>query len=398
MVIESGMLIRDYRIVSLLGSGGMGDVWLAEDVNIQRKLAIKVLNPSLAADAGLAERFRLEAQMQAELHHPGIVNIHSFFAHEDSYLLCMEYARGITLRDLIGITGPIPYERAVMIILQVLRTLQFIHERGIIHRDIKPSNIMIDTEHNDNVKVMDFGIAKAMGSIFKTRTGTTMGSPLYMSPEQITRGSNLDLRTDIFSLGVTFFEMLSGRLPYNTDTESEYNIQKQIVEMPMPDPRSYYPHIPGWVIPILSRMSEKDEARRWQNCTTIIDALEAGLRGRPSQIPAQAPPLLVNNPQPVVPPASGYSNQDVGMSPNVRYLNPPKQNNLGLWIGLGIGAFMFMMIAGLLIIGIVAASEESPSEEPAPLEEPAPMVPPALIDTTTTYEMPPWIIDPELGI
>jgi len=145
-------------------------------------------------------------------------------------------------------------------------------------------------------------------------------------------------------------------------------------------------------------MSEKDEARRWQNCTAIITALEAGLRGSTFQIPAQAPPLLVNNPQPVVPPASGYSNQDVGMSPNVRYLNPPKQNNLGLWIGLGIGAFMFMMIAVLLIIGIVAASEESPSEEPAPLEEPAPMVPPALIDTTTTYEMPPWIIDPELGI
>jgi len=377
MVIEAGMMIRDYRIISLLGSGGMGEVWLAEDDNIQRKLAIKVLNPSLAADPGLVERFRQEARLQANLHHPGIVGIHSFFAYEDTYLLCMEYAEGVTLKDLIGKIGPVPYERAVPIMLQILRTLQFIHAKDIIHRDIKPSNIMIDTEHNDAVKVMDFGIAKAMGSMFKTRTGTTMGSPFYMSPEQILHGNRLDLRTDIFSLGITFFEMLSGRLPYDVSTDSEYNIQKQIVETPLPNPRSYYPHIPDWVMPILFRMCEKDEARRWQNCTDIINAFEAGMHSGGSQPPVQPQPVAGPTPSviPATPAYSGAGYQRPAPAPIIQdsippqYPMPPKANNKGLWIGLGVGAGVLMLLVFILVAVFSNTASERAPEEVAALED-----------------------------
>jgi serine/threonine-protein kinase len=405
MVIEAGMMIRDYRIISLLGSGGMGEVWLAEDDNIQRKLAIKVLNPSLAADPGLVERFRQEARLQANLHHPGIVGIHSFFAHEDTYLLCMEYAEGISLigsdllesiegnfrnnfknpgwfnkklkENLIGKIGPVPYERAVPIMLQILRTLQFIHAKDIIHRDIKPSNIMIDTEHNDAVKVMDFGIAKAMGSMFKTRTGTTMGSPFYMSPEQILHGNRLDLRTDIFSLGITFFEMLSGRLPYDVSTDSEYNIQKQIVETPLPNPRSYYPHIPDWVMPILFRMCEKDEARRWQNCTDIINAFEAGMHSGGSQPPVQPQPVARPTPSviPATPAYSGAGYQRPAPAPIIQdsippqYPMPPKANNKGLWIGLGVGAGVLMLLVFILVAVFSNTASEGAPEEVAALED-----------------------------
>jgi len=273
MRIEPGLQIRDYRIISALGKGGMGEVWLAEDVHIQRKLAIKALAPELAADSSLVERFLQEAKLQAHLQHPGLVSIIGFFAYEDSYLLCMEYAEGITIRELIHQIGPIPAERSIPIILQILRTLEFIHKEGIVHRDIKPSNIMIDPKNKDRVKIMDFGIAKAVGSQHLTRSGTTIGSPLYMSPEQVLHANRLDHRTDIFSLGITLYEMLSGKLPYQTDTESDYSIQKQIVEQALPNPKNFYPHIPDSIVPIIYKMCDKDENKRYQSCSEIIEEL-----------------------------------------------------------------------------------------------------------------------------
>lgn len=278
MIIEVGKQIRDYRIISLLGSGGMGEVWLAEDVIIQRKLAIKVLSPQMAADTGLVERFRREAQLQANLHHPNILGILSFFSHEDTYLLCMEYAEGGTLKELISRVGPIPYQRSINIILQALRVLAFIHSNNIIHRDIKPSNIMINPEDSDSIKIMDFGIAKAVSGEHQTQTGTVLGSVYYMSPEQILRGNRVDSRTDLFSLGITFFEMLCGKLPYDTTTDSDYKVQKEIIEQVLPDPRLHYPHIPDWILLILNKMCEKNENNRYQKATEIITDIENGNR------------------------------------------------------------------------------------------------------------------------
>jgi len=289
--------VMQYRFIRKIGEGGMGEIWLAEDEQIGRKLAIKILNPLLASKPDLVERFRQEARIQANLTHPNIVSVYAFFQHEDRYYLVMEFAEGVTLRELINHIGPIPFPRAIHILRQILETLAFTHKRQIIHRDIKPSNIMVDTANNEFVKVMDFGIAKAMEEKGMTKTGSALGTVLYMSPEQITDSKNIDIRTDIYSLGITFYEMLSGILPFADDTSSDYHIQKRIIEEDPPPPTNFYPHIPDWILPILKKMHAKDPAKRYQTAEDILNDLDrcepkqdAYQSISPKQIPQQQVP------------------------------------------------------------------------------------------------------------
>lgn len=273
MNITVDQVIRDYRIMSYLGKGGMGEVWLAEDIQIKREVALKFLFPGIATDQAFVERFRLEAQIQGSLKHPNILGIHSFFPHEDTHVLCMEKAEGQTLKDIISQVGLLPVERALMIMRQCLDVLDFIHAKGIIHRDIKPSNIMVDRVRNDMVKVMDFGVAKGPESGQLTKTGTTVGSPFYMSPEQVCN-TKVDHRSDFFSLGITFYEMITGHQPFLCETGSEYKIGKLIVEQPLPDPRQHYPFIPDWIVDIINKMCYKDPVSRYQNARQIIEDIE----------------------------------------------------------------------------------------------------------------------------
>jgi len=273
MELRSGTTIRDYRLISRLGEGGMGEVWLAEDINIERKIALKVLSSQLVRDSSLVERFRQEAKILANLLHPNIVTCWGFFSQDQDYYLAMEYAPGINLKTLISQTGPLPYQRAVHILRQILEALAHTHSKGIIHRDIKPSNIMIDTANNDMVKVMDFGIAKALADFSMTRTGMQIGTLYYMSPEQINDSKSVDHRSDIFSLGILFYEMLTGRIPYDTDTDSSYKIQHAILTEQLPSPLTIYPYIPKELITILDHMCEKDMNTRYQNVNGIISDL-----------------------------------------------------------------------------------------------------------------------------
>ena len=328
MVIQPGMMIRDYRIVSLLGEGGMGEVWLAEDVNVNRNLALKILYPQLLKDNSLAERFRQEARLMANLQHPGIASLHGMFQHEDTYVICMEYVPGTSLKNLISMIGPVPFPRTLNILTQILEVLKYIHAQGVVHRDIKPSNIMIDVTHNDAIKLMDFGIAKAVADHTGTRTGSQLGTLYYMSPEQIQDSSKVDKRTDIYSLGITLFEMLSGRVPFLEDTSSDYQIQKKIIESVLPNPKSFYPYIPDWILPILNKMCQKSPAERYQEVDAIFRDLKAG----------QAQPVMPEpvNPIPeVIPPT----------------LIPPKQQSSGssrstLMIILGV-------LIGLIAVGLI---------------------------------------------
>jgi len=255
--------IRDYKILKKLGEGGMGTVYLAEDTMLERKVALKVLNPLFTKESQFTERFRHEAKVQASLIHPNIVTLHNYFREGENYCMVMENVDGVTLKHLISNIGPMPERRAIRILNQLLEAVGFAHKKGIIHRDIKPSNILISKD--DNVKILDFGIAKILQDKGHTKTGTKLGTVYYMSPEQIKAAKDIDHRTDIYSLGITFYEMLSGRVPFNIDTDSDFEILNEIISSELKDPREFYPHISNWVIKILFDSVNKDRDKRIQN-------------------------------------------------------------------------------------------------------------------------------------
>jgi len=263
--------IRDYKIIKKLGEGGMGTVYLADDVMLERKVAIKVLNPLLTMDTHFTERFRQEAKVQASLIHPNIISLFNYFQEDANYCMVMEYADGETLKHLIAGKGPMPEQRAIWVMTQILEALGFAHKRGIIHRDIKPGNILITKD--DTVKILDFGIAKILQDKGLTKTGTKMGTIYYMSPEQIKAVKDIDHRTDLYSLGVTFYEMLSGRVPFNVDTDSDFEIMNEIVQGEIQDPRKIYPNISDWVVKVLFRAVEKDRNKRIQSSEEFIQEL-----------------------------------------------------------------------------------------------------------------------------
>ncbi len=271
MILKEDELIRDFRIISKIGEGGMGEVYSAEDINLGRKVAVKILAPELARDKSLIDRFRQEARLQASLIHPNIVLLYSFFEHEQNYIIVLEYAAGITLKELINKTGPIPEERSINIIKQVLEGTGFAHSNVIIHRDIKPANIMIGD--GDKVKIMDFGIAKILGDRGLTRTGSKMGTIYYMSPEQINSPKDVDHRTDIYSIGITFYQMLTGKLPFDTSTDSDFQVMKEIVEGDFKDPRDIYPYITANTVEVLNTMVSKEKNKRLNSCKQHINNL-----------------------------------------------------------------------------------------------------------------------------
>ncbi|MFW5628527.1 MAG: serine/threonine-protein kinase [Candidatus Cloacimonadaceae bacterium] len=273
MRLQAGAVLRDYKIEKLLGKGGMGTVYLAKDSFLDRSVAIKELNPILSADADLIARFRNEAKLQAKLTHPNIVSLYSFFEQSRRYYMVMEYAEGRTLKEVIGQTGPIPEKRAIDILKQIVSALKYAHSMGIIHRDIKPSNIILNNE--DKVKVLDFGIARVVGAQGITLTGQQLGTVAYMSPEQVKTEKNIDYKTDIYSLGITLFEMLSGRMPYDLNTESDFEIMSKIVNEQLPDPRDYYPHISDRTVQLINKMTIKDKYRR-PSVSEIISHFDSG--------------------------------------------------------------------------------------------------------------------------
>jgi serine/threonine protein kinase len=262
MELKVGSRIRDYEIVQLITGGGMGEVFLAREHLLGRTVVLKKLGSHLTHQEGFAARFQNEARIQAQLAHPNIVGLLSFFDQDNEYFMVLEYAPGITLRLLMDQIGPIPEQRAINIFRQITLALAHAHSKGIVHRDIKPSNIMVDIQNNDAVKVMDFGVALLMNASHLTRTGSTVGTIYYMSPEQVNAVRDIDQRSDIYSTGVLLYEMLSGRLPYDVSTDSDFRIQYSIVWDEMPDPRTLYPFISESTVNMLRIMTIKDRNKR----------------------------------------------------------------------------------------------------------------------------------------
>lgn len=236
-----GETIGKYQITAKLGEGGMGVVYKATDVTLDREVAIKMLHPTLTTEPELKTRFHNEAKINAKLNHPAIITLYDFFYERNSYFIVMEFVQGKTGEDLVMEIGPIPHPRLLPIFRQVISGLAYAHKQGVVHRDIKPSNLII-TDPGD-VKIMDFGIARIVGSQRMTSTGVAVGSILYMSPEQI-KNQNVDHRSDIYALGITLFEMATGKVPFDSSAGSEYEIMQKHIEAVVPSPKSIYPHIP----------------------------------------------------------------------------------------------------------------------------------------------------------
>jgi serine/threonine-protein kinase len=264
-----------YRIVRKLGAGGMADVYLAEDQELGRQVAIKILNDRHAADDSFIERFRREAKNAAGLSHPNIVSIYDRGEAEGTYYIAMEFLDGRSLKELIVGRGPAPIKVAIEYARNILAALAAAHRQGIVHRDIKPHNVLIGAE--GRVKVTDFGIARS-GASQMTEVGSIIGTAQYLSPEQA-RGAPVDQTSDLYSAGVVLYEMLTGQVPFTGDTPLEIAM-KHLSEVPRP-PSEHRPEIPHDLDSIVLRALAKDPSERYQSAEEMDADLARVAEGLP---------------------------------------------------------------------------------------------------------------------
>jgi eukaryotic-like serine/threonine-protein kinase len=336
-----------YRIIRRLGSGGMANVYLAEDEELGRRVAIKVLDEKHAKDEQFVERFRREAKNAASLSHPNIVSIYDRGEAEGTFYIAMEYVEGRTLKDLILARGPLPVDQAVSYARQILSALRFAHRKGIVHRDIKPHNVLVDND--GRLKVTDFGIARA-GASQMTEAGSIIGTAQYLSPEQA-RGAPVDQRSDLYSVGVVLTEMLTGAVPFTGDTPVEIAM-KHISAVPKP-PSVSRPDVPEDLDLVTVRALAKDPRERFQTAEEMdselgrvlaglsvtdatADAATAVLAG--AGVSDAAPTAVVRRrPPPPYAPQGGY-----------HYDEPPPPGRRSIWPWLlALGLVVAAVVAGL---------------------------------------------------
>jgi len=258
-----------YRVLRRIGSGGMADVYCAEDIHLGRQVAIKVLHRRFAQDQEFVERFRREAKSAAGLNHPNVVGVFDRGEHEGTYYIAMEFLEGQTLKDIVAAEAPLSQERVIDLGLQILQAAGFAHSHGVIHRDFKPHNVIVD--HQGHAKVTDFGIARA-GASEMTETGSIMGTAQYLSPEQA-QGHAVTATSDIYSIGVMLYEMLAGRLPFEGDSAVAVAL-KHLSEPPAPISQ-WRPDVHPALEAVVMAALAKDPAQRWQSAEDLAAGLEA---------------------------------------------------------------------------------------------------------------------------
>ncbi|QBK13026.1 serine/threonine protein kinase [Thermoactinomyces vulgaris] len=273
MIMEGMKLAERYEILHSLGGGGMAVVYKAKDLVIDRYVAIKVMNNSLIHDQDFVRRFIREAKAAGSLSHPNIVSVYDVGREGSIYYMVMEYVDGPSLIDLIKKEGPFPPEKAVKIASQICDGLSHAHRHGIIHRDIKPHNILVGSDQR--YKLTDFGISHLpSAATVKTKTGYVMGSVHYFSPEQAS-GRKVDYSSDLYSLGIVIYEMLTKKVPFNGD--SSISIALKHLHDPVPDPTTYNPDISESMRQVLMRALEKDPEKRYQTAVELKHALQQAL-------------------------------------------------------------------------------------------------------------------------
>lgn len=270
-----GKRLGKYQIQAEIGKGGMGRVYLGYDPMLDRRVAIKVLAPHLVWETSFVERFLREARSAARLKHANIVTIYDVGQTGDWYYIVMEYLEGYTLAQLIYRRGPLSSKQALPILRQVAAALDYAHGQGLVHRDVKPSNIVVNQA--GQATLTDFGVARAAQESPLTMTGALVGTPQYMSPEQA-QGEKLDHRTDIYSLGVVAYELLTGRAPFGATTP--HAVLHQLIYDPPPPIRSRRPDLPETVDGVMARVLAKEPGERYDAARSFVDALEQALAGK----------------------------------------------------------------------------------------------------------------------
>jgi eukaryotic-like serine/threonine-protein kinase len=322
-----------YRVLHRLGSGGMAEVYCAQDLQLGRKVALKILYRRFAEDGEFVERFRREASSAAGLQHQHVVAVYDRGEYDGTYYIAMEYLEGRSLKTIVQQEAPLDPDRAIDLIIQVLRAARFAHRRGIIHRDLKPHNVIVDAD--GRAKVTDFGIARA-GASDMTQTGSIMGTAQYLSPEQA-QGHAVSAASDIYSIGIMLYELLTGRVPF--EGESAVTIAlKQVNERPAP-PSAYNPAVTPELEEAVLRALEKDPAHRYPDADAFIAALQAARDGTATAVLAPAAP-----PPPLDPPSEAYVYPEEPLAPR----EPRDGGRWWLWLlavlvaALGLAAVLLL--------------------------------------------------------
>jgi serine/threonine-protein kinase len=363
-----GRTIGKYRIVGQLGRGGAGVVYKAVDETLHRDVAVKTLNPDLA-NTEVMSRFRAEATILARLNHPQIATIYELFRADGDLLMVMEFVRGESLDKLSERVGAIAPERAAYIIDQILSALEHAHRGGVVHRDVKPANVMVTDE--GSIKIMDFGIARVLGAEQKTVDFRLMGTPAYMSPEQVL-GEEVDGRSDLYSVGVLFYRLLTGALPFAADTALGM-LQRQIRDTPIPL-CAHRGGLPDWCETIVQKALNKTQADRFQSAEEFREALSRATGPLPmadiaKTFAAEGRESLV--PAPIVTETLDLSHQQpsVAAAPTINVAAPPpaapKRGGM-VWAQAAVVAMLAITVAAVGYAMLLRGDATEAANEPTP--------------------------------
>lgn len=300
-------MIQSYELLDNIGYGGMAKVLKVRHEITGETRAMKILYEQYAIDPQMEKRFKEEAMHAGKLSHPNIVRVYEYIKEGNNLCIIMEFIEGKPLSQIIGSeVGPIIASKAIPLFIQIAAAIDHAHNltAPLIHRDIKPSNVLVTPDHI--AKVTDFGIAKVLGSTGNTATGTMLGTMEYMSPEQMT-GGEIDRRSDIYSLGITLYEMLAGRLPFSfKPQDSMFDKIRVITSNPIPDPRDFYPHIPENLVNVIRKATQHDKSKRFNTVSELLDAIKSenysdteNLEefGTPGKVPSYQAPTVVESPR-----------------------------------------------------------------------------------------------------